>query len=172
MMRAKLFLVAAGVLAFSGASGCMTVSPTVRAQSPDGEIQQTAHYNQPVKAAADAMADCYHEHHATSVTYYGPNHHGHGAYCPPGYGGHQGHFGHHGGFGHHGQNACPSGHCPSGHCPGQYGGNELNWYPHHGFSYSYEVPNDLRYPQANAVGGAVVYPYYTHKGPSDFFRAE
>ena len=39
---------------------------------------------------------------------------------------------------------------------------------HH--SYRVEQPSNLSYPQAGAVGGAVVYPYYTHKGPSDFFR--
>ena len=39
---------------------------------------------------------------------------------------------------------------------------------HH--SYRVEQPKNLSYPAQNAVGGAVVYPYYTHKGPSDFFR--
>lgn len=37
-------------------------------------------------------------------------------------------------------------------------------------SFSYKQPADLRYPMQNQLGGSVVYPYYTHKGPSDFFR--
>ena len=65
---------------------------------------------------------------------------------------------------------CPHGvrgGCPScgpgcGRCP--------DWTPTHHKTYSYSVPRDLSYPEQNAVGGAVVYPYYTHKGPSDFFR--
>ena len=36
-------------------------------------------------------------------------------------------------------------------------------------TYSYKTPKDLCYPQQNQPGGAVTYPYYTHKGPSDFF---
>ena len=74
-----------------------------------------------------------------------------GASCPPGHGGSCPH-GYHGG--------CPS--CGLGRAP--------DWYPKHHFSYSYSVPSNLTYPQQNAVGGAIVYPYYTHKGPSDFFR--
>ncbi|HVJ86454.1 MAG TPA: hypothetical protein VM452_12470 [Caulifigura sp.] len=70
---------------------------------------------------------------------------------------------------------CPQGgNCPPGYgCPtGQCGNGEVACQPHHGYSYSYKVPNDLVYPPANVPGGAVVYPYYTHKGPSDFFRKE
>ncbi len=69
---------------------------------------------------------------------------------------------------------CPPG--GGGTCPhGVQGGcrscgNAQDWHPRHHFSYSYSVPSDLRYPSPNAVGGAIQYPYYTHKGPSDFFR--
>ncbi len=72
------------------------------------------------------------------------------------------------------------GYCPpqagGGMCPhGLHGGCRTcgrapDWYPRHHKTYSYSVPSDLSYPAQNAVGGAVVYPYYTHKGPSDFFR--
>lgn len=90
---------------------------------------------------------------------------------------------------------CPTGQCPTGQCPsGQCGhrscphGYQVNgtdfwpggcplcqadyiaWQPHHRHSFSYHVPRNMTWPQQNAVGGAVVYPYYTHKGPSDFFR--
>ncbi|MBL4884267.1 MAG: hypothetical protein JKY95_14865 [Planctomycetaceae bacterium] len=36
-------------------------------------------------------------------------------------------------------------------------------------TYSYKTPNNLSYPQQSQLGGAITYPYYTHKGPSDFF---
>ena len=84
--------------------------------------------------------------------------------CPPG-----------GGVGH-----CPpqgfGGACPHGvrgGCRSCGNGGAPDWYPKHHRTFSYSVPNDLSYPAqsgAGAVGGAVVYPYYTHKGPSDFFR--
>lgn len=76
-----------------------------------------------------------------------------GGSCPPSYG--------YGG-------SCPHGF--HGGCPSCGLGRAPDWYPKHHFSYSYSVPNDLTYPQQNAVGGAIVYPYYTHRGPSDFFR--
>ncbi len=85
-----------------------------------------------------------------------------------------------------GPGSCPpggAGNCPpqqgyGGACPhGLHGGCQTcghgrapDWYPKHHKSYSYSVPNDLSYPGQNSVGGAVAYPYYTHKGPSDFFR--
>lgn len=61
--------------------------------------------------------------------------------------------------------ACPGGGCHPGHC-----GNGGHGCPQHYHSYSYQRPQNLSYPAPNAVGGSVVYPYYTHKGPSDFFR--
>ncbi len=74
-----------------------------------------------------------------------------------------------GGYGCPGGGAgCPSGGCPGGACGGGCG----HGFPHHGYSFSYERPNDLSYPPANVPGGAVVYPYYTLRGPSDFFRAK
>ncbi len=45
-------------------------------------------------------------------------------------------------------------------------------YPQHHFTYSYQRPNNLVYPPPQVPGGAVMYPYYTLKGPSDFFRKE
>ncbi|RLS53963.1 MAG: hypothetical protein DWH91_13055 [Planctomycetota bacterium] len=69
--------------------------------------------------------------------------------------------------------ACPpqGGTCPHGiHGGCRSCGTANDWYPKHHFSYSYSVPNDLKYPSPNAVGGAIAYPYYTFKGPSDFFR--
>ena len=54
--------------------------------------------------------------------------------------------------------------CP--HCGSEY----IRWMPTHYQTYAYHRPNDLVYPSQNSVGGAVVYSYYTLKGPSDFFR--
>jgi len=66
------------------------------------------------------------------------------------------------------------GNCPQdgygGSCPNDGG---MGCQPRHHRTYSYSAPRDLTYPAQSgpgAVGGAVVYPYYTHKGPSDFFR--
>lgn len=169
----------AGILAAIVLSGCQSLGTTVRGQSPDldSKVEQAGHrYHQPVLAARDAVADAYREHHNTDTTYYSPDcqNAGHGS-CPPsvyppGY---------MGAYGPAGSGLCPSGACPSGVCGhgGCRGGNELNWYPQHHYTYSYQRPNDLVYPpaagmagSAGAVGGAVVYPYYTHRGPSDFFR--
>lgn len=40
------------------------------------------------------------------------------------------------------------------------------------YRYRYRAPQDLRYPAANQPAGVVVYPYYTVKGPDDFFLNE
>ncbi len=49
-----------------------------------------------------------------------------------------------------------------------YGGRQHRGvYNYH--TYTYQEPRGLSYPAPNQPGGAVTYPYYTHKGPSDFF---
>ena len=60
-------------------------------------------------------------------------------------------------------------------CPPQYqeqcwdhgGRRHRGIYHYH--TYSYREPDNLSYPCPNQPGGVVTYPYYTHKGPSDFF---
>jgi len=47
-------------------------------------------------------------------------------------------------------------------------------YGHHGLRqhrhwFTYDQPTDLRYPAANTPAPIVQYPYFTVKGPSDFF---
>jgi len=42
-------------------------------------------------------------------------------------------------------------------------------HPTHYHWFSYEQPRNLVYPQANQPAAVVQYPYYTVKGPSDFF---
>ena len=178
MKHMTFFALATGLMTSLLVSGCQSPGMITRGQSPEPypQIQQVAHQNPHEKKQAfvDAVRDHYHEQHNTSTTYSSEVHHvqanceQYGGSCPSGHcpqGGYSwGGSGFHGGY-------CPSGGCRSGLC-GHGCGNHLNHYPTHRFSQAYKVPNDLVYPAQNAVGGAVVYPYYTHKGPSDFFRAE
>lgn len=75
----------------------------------------------------------------------------------------------------HGQ-ACPQCQSGHGHNHSLHGlhGDPLDVlhqdYPQHHFTYGYIRPKNLQYPPPQVPGGAIVYPYYTHKGPSDFFR--
>lgn len=58
--------------------------------------------------------------------------------------------------------ACPQGGCPScGHGQGC---------PQHLHSYKYNWPKNMVYPSNNQLpAGLVQYPYYTFRGPTDFF---
>jgi len=58
------------------------------------------------------------------------------------------------------------GNCPSGDC--NFGCRGYGWKPHHQHTFRYDQPK-LKYPQANQRPAVVQYPYYTVKGPSDFF---
>ncbi len=192
MKRITNLCLAACLMTTVLAVGCQSPGMITRGQSPapfpnaalpevveeqaksqaDQKIVQVAHQSPHEKkqAVMDAVHDIYQEKHNTSVTYSsevqyaGPGNSCPTGNCPPGGYGYQGNYG--------GGGYCPQGNYPHGGCPtGNCGyGNDLNHYPTHHFSQSYHVPNDLSYPAQNSVGGAVVYPYYTHKGPSDFFR--
>jgi hypothetical protein len=60
----------------------------------------------------------------------------------------------------YGDPSCP----PNGKDKGpKYGG------PKHYTTYEYKWPNNLVYPQYGAPAGMVQYPYYTFRGPTDFF---
>ncbi len=65
--------------------------------------------------------------------------------------------------------SCPPSHChPNGaQCPVCAPDNF--WVPKHHHTYDYKQPKNLSYPSENQPAGVVVYPYYTCKGPSDFF---
>lgn len=82
---------------------------------------------------------------------YGP-----AGYCPPGYGPP--------GYG-------PYGYCPHGvpcqDCPQCWAAKD--WRPTHHNYFSYSEPTGLVYPPANQPPAVVQYPYYTVKGPDDFF---
>ena len=43
------------------------------------------------------------------------------------------------------------------------------WYPTHQHTFDYRAPQGLVYPPANQPAAVVQYPYYTLKGPDDFF---
>lgn len=78
---------------------------------------------------------------------------------------HMGHQGHMGQQGHmHGQGmACPT--CPPGH--NQQGFDF--WKPTHHHTWEYNPPQGLKYPDQNQPPAVTQYPYYTVKGPTDFF---
>ncbi len=69
--------------------------------------------------------------------------------------------GHPGAGGDHAQN------CPLCQQSGQ--GQWRGWTPIHHQTYSYKPPKNLVYPPDNQPAGVVQYPYYTTKGPTDFF---
>jgi hypothetical protein len=64
---------------------------------------------------------------------------------------------------------CPT--CPHGNgcpvCPQQHGFDV--WRPTHHHTWEYNAPKGLTYPDQNQPPATVQYPYYTVKGPSDFF---
>jgi hypothetical protein len=61
--------------------------------------------------------------------------------------------------GYHGE-ACPTDpHCPPGH----------HGCPHHYQTQSYKWPQNMVYPPNVMPAGMVQYPYYTLRGPTDFF---
>jgi len=61
--------------------------------------------------------------------------------------------------------ACPQGGCHRcGRGCGQHGG-----IPHHYQTYQYNWPENMVYPQQGVPSGMVQYPYYTLRGPTDFF---
>ena len=70
-----------------------------------------------------------------------PGGYGQTAACPPGQSG----------------NACNSGHC------------NLPFHPVHRNFHTYSAPGGLMYPAENAQPAVYQYPYYTLRGPTDFF---
>lgn len=56
-----------------------------------------------------------------------------------------------------------------GNCPPQH--TDV-WRPTHHHTWSYKAPKNLRYPPQNQQPAVYQYPYYTVKGPTDFFYNE
>ncbi|MFQ5730712.1 MAG: hypothetical protein ACE5KM_02035 [Planctomycetaceae bacterium] len=54
---------------------------------------------------------------------------------------------------------CPGGHCDPG--PSRHHSHHYHW--------TYTPPQGLTYPPQNGPSGVVFYPYYTLRGPDDFF---
>ena len=74
--------------------------------------------------------------------------HGQGQPCPPYRGGHGPHRG-------------------AANC--QDAGCNLPGHPVHRNFHTYHAPQNLMYPPENAAPAQVQYPYYTFRGPTDFF---
>ena len=55
--------------------------------------------------------------------------------------------------------------CPNGLC----GPMTKVWSPSHHHTWDYRPPQDLKYPPQNQPPAVVQYPYYTLRGPTDFF---
>lgn len=58
--------------------------------------------------------------------------------------------------------------CNGNGCYGGFGMMNVPFHPVHRNYYNVDMPRDLRYPAQN-TSAVVQYPYYTTKGPSDFF---
>lgn len=65
-------------------------------------------------------------------------------------------------WGQQGMANCP----PMSACPP---GQDNIWRPTHHHTWEYKEPKNLRYPDPCQQPAMVQYPYYTCKGPSDFF---
>lgn len=72
--------------------------------------------------------------------------------------------------------SCPGGSCqsyPGGSgCYGSHDPNQLinlPFHPVHRNSYTYNTPRGMMYPPAPSQAGIYQYPYYTFRGPTDFF---
>jgi len=61
--------------------------------------------------------------------------------------------------------ACPQDGCR--HCG--RGCGRHHGHPHHYQSYGYDWPKNMVYPTTGVPAGLVQYPYYTLRGPTDFF---
>lgn len=160
MMTRYVLSVSCCALAATAMTGCGTTGTVARGQSsaiqPAGfqphDPHVADHYPGPYEQAAhDAIYD---QHTSYGAVQPGDGSCPPGGQCPP-------------------QGNCPQG-CPPGQCKHGYFGHigpDGDWYPTHRHTFSYQYPQNLNYPPPNVPAGAVVYPYYTHKGPSDFFRA-
>ena len=59
---------------------------------------------------------------------------------------------------------CPDGGCPHCGCGCRWGHKPKNYH-----TYQYNWPQNLVYPSPQLPAGMVQYPYYTLRGPTDFF---
>lgn len=125
-------------------SGCAATSPTMRAQSPNVSF---ASYSGCGSCGNSGCPSCNNGYarEGMSVDCYG-------GMCQSG--------------------NCEYGNCQSGSCQGGCPSDQcLNvpFHPVHRNFHSYHVPQDLKYPQDNTPAAVYQYPYYTTRGPTDFF---
>lgn len=126
---------------------CLIPAVTANAQGHGKTASHTGPVKTRVAQVQDAVADAYEQRYLSQTSYAGHVYRGGAGGAQ--YGGAANYYG--------------GAYCQDYSC-------DLNIYPRHNYTYGYQRPRHLVYPQRQATGGAVVYPYYTHKGPSDFFR--
>lgn len=147
----KLAWALAAALAAPLFVGCSAAPSTYRGQSPaapGGAIEQTSWYDSTCPNCQSGQCDGHH-FHLGGLFGAGPV--GPPPGCEPPAGGRRGV------------------HHMLGIGPGGIGGG---WYPTHHHTFDYEPPEDLVYPPQNQPAAVVQYPYYTLKGPDDFFLTE
>lgn len=155
------------MMLFSGAiglclSGCSATSPTMRGQSPNTQLASWGTNCGENGGACDTRAG------RRAARRSDGGNHGNcqgGAGCQNGQcqsGNCQG-----------GQ--CDSGMCQPGACPDGRCGNgsqrcfTMPFHPIHRNFHTYDVPKGLTYPDQNRPPASYQYPYYTTRGPTDFF---
>lgn len=154
----KIHALAFAALLLTAQAGCTSLPAVTRGQSPsasDPSVQTASHHHGQApfsdRSTYNAVNphEAIHDHfHGQQISYYPDPNGGYAPGCPPGYGSHP--IGYHDAY-------------TMGPCGPACG-------PRHHMTFSYSRPCDLRYPDQQTTGGAVVYPYYTLKGPSCFFR--
>ena len=122
------------------AVGCASATPTVRGQNPDAGY-----------GAWGGPTQHDHGQCQNGMCNSGPSVYGQAGNCPPGA-------------------ACQGqgGMCNHGMCQGGAGCN-VPFHPVHRNFHTYDAPQGLMYPPENAAPAQVQYPYYTLRGPTDFF---
>ena len=169
-MRIHGVLGLAALFAVSFSVGCSMTNPTVRGQSPEN--------SGPIVGSAPGYGDL------KRAPYVGNN----GAHDFRAYHGFRdNNFGYEGGYyagpeGYTtdrnkpytagGQGDCPQcsngDNCPQGGCHA-CGRLCHNGMPQHYQTYQYNWPQNMVYPQQGTPAGVIQYPYYTLRGPTDFF---
>jgi len=151
-MQARTAWTLAACLMGSTMLGCSTGPGTIRAQSPsDGLVEHGT--VTPAVAYSDQLDPRY---QPVSMSYqdYGQGTYPANGYCGP-----------------ECENQCDDGCHGCQNC-------RKDWYPTHYHNFTYSIPwnnlwaispSQLSYPPQNQPAGVVQYPYYTVRGPTDFF---
>jgi hypothetical protein len=181
-MQFRAFLGMAAVLSVTFSVGCSMTNPTVRGQGPDnsGAVNNGPVNNGPVIGSAPGYGDFKRAPYMAN--------HGQRDFTMLGL--RDNNFGYEGGY-----YAGPSGYytnrtqpgaapggscdcqecnngqqCPQGGCRrcgrGCFGHGP---FPHHYQTYQYNWPRNQVYPTQGVPAGVIQYPYYTLRGPTDFF---